>query len=252
MTQRNQTIYKLIRYNDTYYRLECIKSCPEERSPLKFGLSSNTASETSSLSRTKRNIKSIALANNFEYFSTLTVNSQLCDRFSLEACQNKLKKINKEIKRKYKDFRYIFITEEHKKGGFHFHGLIGGIPVGCFFTNVNGYLSLPYYSQLGFNSFSLIVNYNKCCNYITKYITKHCLRNEHNQIYISSRGLKKADEYEILPIAFPHTFENDFVQILDIDLSKPLTEEYYHILSKVTEMRKFLKTDEKLLDKGII
>lgn len=239
MTQRNKTIYKLIRYNDNYYRLECIKSCPEVRRPLKFGYSSKTESETCSISRTKRNIKSIALANDFEYFVTLTVNSEMCDRFSLQACQDRLKGINKQIKRKYKDFRYIYITEQHKKGGFHFHGLIAGVPSDFFYINQNGYYSTKFYDNLGFNSFSKINNYNKCCNYITKYITKHCIRNEHNQIYISSRGLKKAEEYELLPIAFPSSYEDDFVKILDIDLSQPLTEEKYHILSIIQEKKLF-------------
>ena len=42
-----------------------------------------------------------------------------------------------------------------------------------------------------------IKDYTKCCNYITKYISKDCVRNETRQIYICSRGLKRALKTEI-------------------------------------------------------
>ena len=64
-----------------------------------------------SLSRTKRNIKELALCNSFTHFATLTVNSEFCDRFHLQDCQDKLKYIIQErIRRKNKDFAYLFIT----------------------------------------------------------------------------------------------------------------------------------------------
>lgn len=77
-----------------------------------------------SISRTKRNIREIALSNNFEYFATITVNSKNADRFSLDECQELLRKKFKKLKRINKNFAYIFITEKHKDGAFHFHGLI--------------------------------------------------------------------------------------------------------------------------------
>lgn len=77
-----------------------------------------------SLSRTRRNIRELALSNNFEYFATLTINSEYCDRFHLTECQELLRKKLKKLKRKNNEFAYIFITEKHKDGAFHFHGLI--------------------------------------------------------------------------------------------------------------------------------
>lgn len=74
-----------------------------------------------SLSRTKRNIREIALSNDFEYFATITVASEKADRFNLDECQEKLRKIFKKLKRKNKNFAYIFITEKHQNGAFHFH-----------------------------------------------------------------------------------------------------------------------------------
>ena len=129
-----------------------------------------------SLSRTKRNIKELALCNSFTHFATITVNSEFCDRFSLQATQDKLKYIIKErIRRKNKNFAYIFITEKHINGAFHFHGLIKNL--NDLYTNKNGFLSHKAFDEIGFNSF-LEINtennnsYDKVCSYITKYITK--------------------------------------------------------------------------------
>ena len=101
-----------------------------------------------------------------------------------------------------------------------FTGLVSNIPL---IINKNGYFSNPTLNKLGYNSFSKINDYNKCCNYITKYITKDCIKNEHNQIYFCSRGLKKADKYEIPCIDLDWSFENDFCKIKEFtssDLSK--------------------------------
>ena len=73
-----------------------------------------------SLSRTKKNILEIALCNSFEYFVTLTVKLNNV-RYDLELAQFELKKLLKAYKRKYKNFKFIIITEKHKDGAYHFH-----------------------------------------------------------------------------------------------------------------------------------
>lgn len=78
-----------------------------------------------SLSRTKRNIRELALCNDFKFFATLTVSSARCDRYSLDDCQSLLKKkfrYCQDLARKIGlKFKYLFITEKHKDGAFHFH-----------------------------------------------------------------------------------------------------------------------------------
>lgn len=189
-----------------------------------------------SLSRTKRNIREIALCNNFTHFATITVNSKNADRFSLSKCQDLLKyKIKEKIRRKNKDFAYIFITEKHKDGAFHFHGLVKGLE---FYINNNGYLSNDVFDEIGFNSFSKIKDFEKTCNYITKYITKDCVKNENNQIYICSRGLKKAIKYEINPIDIKWSYENDFCKIKDFNINNNISKEELLNLINITEKRK--------------
>lgn len=214
--------YKLYKYNDDFCRLVKIKNQREkgwEEVEDTKSKSDKNDIEKSSLSRTKRNIRELALSNNFEYFATITVNSKNADRFSLDECQDLLKKKFKKLKRINKNFAYIFITEKHKDGAFHFHGLVKGIE--DFYINNNGYLSHHIFDEVGFNSFSAIKDYSKCCNYITKYITKDCVKNTSGYIYISSRGLKKADTYDYNNINFNNwSFENDFCCIKDFKISE--------------------------------
>lgn len=188
---------KLIRYNDTAYRLVSFSNDILKTSDYKtirkknkafyddidINITSQEEIERISLSRTKSHIREICLSNEFQYFFTVTVNSQKADRFSLSEVQEKMKKICKKIKRCNKDFKYIFITEKHKDGAFHFHGMAKNIPL---YENDYHYFSCLYFDELGYNSFSKILDYNACCSYITKYITKDCVKNDNNQIYFCS------------------------------------------------------------------
>ena len=237
------TRYFLYTYNSNDFRIVKMKNCrksgfEEIKKTDTFDYNSEEV-QRCSLSRTKRMIKELALCNDFEYFSTLTINSDMADRFSLDNCQQLLKKLLKKIKRKNKNFRYIFITEKHENGAFHFHGLIGGINKEDFVLNDNGYYHLPIFTDnLGFNSFSPIVDYSKCCNYITKYITKDCVKNSHNQVYISSRGLKKATREEFKHIDFVPSFSNDYCDILDFRLSDLSANEINKIIFDLKEGKK--------------
>ena len=127
----------LVQYNDDYFKIvlnkyqkekgfeKIAKINPDKQIEDVMVGSSNISTDSEierfSLSRTKRNIKELALCNNFEYFATITINSKNCDRYSLIEAQKLLKKNLYKIKRKYNNFKYLFITEKHKDGAFHFH-----------------------------------------------------------------------------------------------------------------------------------
>lgn len=229
------TRFFLYNYNNNNFRIVKVKSCrnsgfEEIKKKNNFVDINSEEVQKSSLSRTKRNIRELALCNDFEYFATFTVNSEKCDRYSLNDVQDKLKKVLHKIKRNNKDFAFLIITEKHKDGAFHFHGLIKGIT--DLYVNNNGYLSsMIFDNELGFNSFSKIKDYTKCCNYILKYITKDCIKNSHNQIYISSRGLKKATREEFTNIDFTPTFTNDFVEIKDFTVDSLSKDELLYFMN---------------------
>lgn len=238
------TRFFLYNYNNNNFRIVKIKSCrnsgfEEIKKKDSFIDVNSDEVKRCSLSRTKRNIRELALCNDFEYFATFTVNSEKCDRYTLNDVQDKIKKLLHKIKRKNKDFAFLIITEKHKDGAFHFHGLIKGIT--DLYINDNGYLSsMIFDNELGFNSFSKIQDYTKCCNYITKYITKDCIKNSHNQIYISSRGLKKAIKEEFNNIDFIPTFTNEYVSIKDFTLDSLSNEDLLYFINLKQSRRESL------------
>ena len=230
------TNYRLYIYNSDFCRLVKIKAQREKGFEDTIPKKHTDTKEVNrvSLSRTKRNIRELALSNDFEYFATITVNSANADRFSLDECQELLRKKFKKLKRQNKEFAYLFITEKHKDGAFHFHGLLKGLT--DFYINQNGYLSNKVFDEVGFNSFSPIKDYVKCCNYITKYITKDCVKNTAGTVYISSRGLKKADTYDYNNINFSDwNYENDFCSIKDFKMSEIPKELIYQFMEKNNE-----------------
>lgn len=211
----------LYNYNNIHKKIVLVKSCSlsgfkDKQQKLK--IIDKEESGRCSLSRTKRNIKELALCNDFEFFYTQTINKEKCDRYNLKEVQELIQKKFKAYKRKYKDFAYIIIYEYHKDGAIHIHGLVKGINESDIYINKNGYLSNSFFDEIGYNSFGFIDDYLKCCNYITKYISKDVIKNEHNQIYFCSKGLKKAEKEDIYVDTelVPWTFENDYVKIYEV------------------------------------
>lgn len=120
----------LYNYNNRYFRICFLKAC---RGKGFEDISSNIIKTDKeevnriSLSRTRRNIRELALCNDFEYFCTITVNSAKCDRYSLDEVQDNLRKCLRNIRNNSDDFKYLILTEKHKDGAFHFHGLMSGV-----------------------------------------------------------------------------------------------------------------------------
>lgn len=169
------------------------------------------------------------MENDFEYFATFTVKSKAnCNRYELEDVQLELRKLLKSYKRKNNDFAYIIITEEHKDGAYHFHGLVKNL--NDLYINDNGYFSCKHFDKLGFNSFSKIKNYEKCCNYILKYISKDMVRQLGCKFYIRSRNLKTPKKYEINNLSIKDwDFENDYCKISTVDLKNVDFETFYNV-----------------------
>lgn len=229
--------YILYQYNDKNYRIVVDKCLHTSR---KFINNDDTDKDYDeiqriSLSRSKRMIREYSLCNDFTYFFTATVNAERCDRYSLEDTQEKIRYICERIKRVNKDFKYLFITEKHKDGAYHFHGLCTDLDL---YDNSNNYLSNTEFDKLGYNSFSAICDKTKVSNYITKYITKDCIKNEKGSVYFCSKGLKKAEKYNIMPLELDdyleqNPYENDYCKIYDINLEKLNAKELLFLIDKL-------------------
>ena len=78
--------------------------------------------------------------------------------------------------------------------------------------------------KLGITIINKIKDYNKCCSYITKYITKSCCRTDSGRVYFCSRGLKRAEEELMidtdLNTIFDNVFQNDYCQKKDFDITR--------------------------------
>ena len=213
----------LYNYNGRFFRVCSIKSCREKGFEDISCKKKTDKKEVDriSLSRTRRSIRELALCNDFEYFCTITVSSAKCDRYSLDEVQDNLRNCLRNIRNSSDNFKYLIITEKHKDGAFHFHGLMSG--VSDLYFNQFGYLCCSKLDCLGFNSFSKIESLEKVANYILKYISKDCVKNSKNQVYISSRGLKKSERSELnfnINNDIKFSYSNDFVDILDFDVQK--------------------------------
>lgn len=237
-------MYKFYQYNDNQCRIVISKSSyvpHKENEKEKHYISGNTESDICSLSRAKRMIREYSLCNDFKYFFTSTVNSELADRYSLSECQKNIRKIMKAIKRKNKNFIYLFITEKHKDGAFHFHGLCSDLEL---YINNNGYYSSKDFDKLGFNSFSKIKSREKVSNYITKYITKDCVKNESGSIYFCSRGLKHAISYELLDFDIFKSglklWQNDYIIVCDYSITDLTKEQLLYLSNNLKEKNSFL------------
>lgn len=136
-------LYRIYQYNENNYRIACVKFHRDKGFELSYDndfpsidddidsfLVSDKESLRCSISRSRRKIREYALCNDFEYFVTITINSEKADRFSLTQCQDLLKKKLYYFKSRNENFKYILITEKHLNGAFHFHGLMKGINEG--------------------------------------------------------------------------------------------------------------------------
>ncbi len=240
-------------YNDTYWSLlnvndEIFKKY-EYKSHLKNFSVSEEEKERISLSRSKRNIKEICLCNDFEYFITLTVSSKFdyFNRYDLEDCVDNVKKFMKAYKRKSKNFKFLYIIEQHKDGAYHFHGMTKGMIEDDIYKNKEGFYSSHFFDKFGRNSFDKIEDYNKCCNYITKYITKSCCRTENGQIYFCSRGLSRAREELMLDtdlsLIFSNIYRSEYCQKKDFDISRLSEKERFKLNAYFAENDDFFQNE---------
>lgn len=261
----NETYESLINLNDNLYDLR--KRRKPELKP--EWLKDEEEIQRISLSRTKRRIKEICLCNDFQYFVTMTVSSKIKEynRFELEECILNCRKHMRKIKRistKEKgNFKYIFVTEKHENGAYHFHGMMRDLPKDDIYVNDNGYLSSHLLDGLGFNSFSAIKEYNKACTYITKYITKeNMVRNEKGTIFFASKGLKRPSEevminIDLLKIFEPlkegdivkenKVFSNKYCQKVDFQVDRLSRKQREELMFYYKENEEYFKNDKNYM-----
>lgn len=141
----------------------------------------------------KTKIKDYILCNDFDYFWTLTFDS---DRYNYSVAFEKMGKWLEKMRKKYGRFNYIMIPELHKDGAIHFHGVTGGLRCnindsGVKHKGVKVYNCTEWHH--GFTTLTRIRSREKTASYVTKYVTKemqNTIVEKGKKKYWCSRGLR--------------------------------------------------------------
>lgn len=128
-----------------------------------------------SMRRARARVRRLALANEFRWFVTLTLDQTRVDRYDPAEVVRKLSQwCSNQVKRK--GLRYILVPERHKDGALHFHGFFSdsleAVPSGH--TDKAGRMiyNLPGWT-LGFTAaIEIYGEYAGAVAYVCKYIGK--------------------------------------------------------------------------------
>lgn len=146
-----------------------------------------------SMRRARAKLRRLALANDFRWFVTLTLDPAKIDRNDGKAVAAALGRWADNMVRR-KGLKYVLVPELHKKGGIHFHGFFNdSVKVsesGHFDGDGHPVYNLPEWS-LGFTTaIELYGDYPSAVGYVTKYIGKQGVR-PMGRWYYSGGALKE-------------------------------------------------------------
>ncbi len=165
-------------------------------------------SAASARARAKAAIRDIALCNRFTHFLTWTLSPEMVNRYDAAEVGKKVCNFLKNVSYR-KDFSYLVIAERHKDGAIHFHGLcsLGSVQLE---RATNARTGKPLSTERGQPIFNMVdwklgystcipidENYERTCNYLTKYITKDSEK-IFGKWYFSSRNLVKHPRTELI------------------------------------------------------
>ncbi|MDE5620578.1 MAG: hypothetical protein K2I80_08720 [Ruminococcus sp.] len=176
----------------------------------------NTVPRSDSLKRAKDRIFDYILCNEFDYFFTGTIDPKKFDSQDPKAILKYIQNWLKNLVRR-NNLKYVFVSERHKSGRIHFHGLIKGDNLNLVDSGTKLYKGVKKpvkdYTAIkkGLNTADGRIVYNlsnwkfgftTCINlvgdpmntafYVTKYITKDC-KKIFGKFFWHSRGLKKPE-----------------------------------------------------------
>jgi len=155
-----------------------------------------------SMRRARSKLRRLALANDFRYFVTLTLDPEKIDRYNGAAVTKALSTWCDNMVRR-NGLRYILVPEQHKDGAFHFHGFLAGDGLRLIDSGVKWdgrpVYNLPQWT-LGYTTAQeLYGEYSAAVAYCCKYIGKQQGQRPLGRWYYSGGGLKEpTKEYLIM------------------------------------------------------
>lgn len=151
-----------------------------------------------SMRRARAKLRRLALANDFKWFVTLTLDPAKIDRDDGAAVAKALGIWADNMVRR-KGLKYVLVPELHKKGGIHFHGFFNDAVEVVDSGHRDGaghpIFNLPEW-HLGFTTaIALYGDYPSAVGYVTKYIGKQGVRPMGRWYYSGGRLAEPAKEY---------------------------------------------------------
>lgn len=149
--------------------------------------------------RARSKVRQLALANEFEWFVTLTLSPEKIDRYDPAVVVRKMSQwCDNRVRRK--GLKYILVPEHHQDGAIHFHGFFNGaleaVDSGRTDKNGNAVYNLPDWT-LGFTrAVRLYGDYHAAVGYTCKYIGKGTGKIG-GRWYYSGGDLQQPEEREI-------------------------------------------------------
>lgn len=143
--------------------------------PREKGKKSEGTDMERSMRRARAKLRRLALANEFEYFVTLTLDPARIDRYDGAAVVKALGRWCDNMVRRH-GLRYILVPERHKDGAFHFHGFFAGEGLRVVDSGVEWagrpVFNLPQWSYGFTTAQRLYGDYHAAVGYCCKYIGK--------------------------------------------------------------------------------
>lgn len=200
----------------------------------------NTVNENkldNNISRARSKIFEYALCNEWQWFSTFTLDKNKYDRNDLERFKSDFSQFIRNYNKKNgTSVKYLVIPETHKDGAWHMHGFLLGLPLEQLraFTEKEKlpkyilqklkdgfpvYDWTDYRKKFGFTDIEPIRDHEACAKYVTKYISKSLAEDIQElgaHLYYCSKGLKSAEEIKrgLLKCEFSSPdYENDYVKV---------------------------------------
>lgn len=193
-----------------------------------------------SISRARQSIQGYCKVNSFQWFITLTFSSDksvVSNRLNDDQTLKLFKKWRKSVKRSFPEMIYLAVPEYHKKGGIHFHILVGGITAEqlklSYFKTKHNKHGEPYdiFSvgswSFGYSTATKIRYPERVSSYICKYITKQDLD---IRFYRRSRFYHSANIIKPVVIAW-----NEDAPLSDVDYFKSEDVESFYDVRLVYE-----------------
>ena len=173
---------------------------PAAREP---GGRSEGADMVRSMRRARAKVRRLALANDFAWFVTLTLDPAKIDRYDPAAVTKALNRWADNMVRRH-GLRYILVPERHKDGAFHFHGFFAGpgleaVPSGHNDSQGHEIFNLPQWG-FGFTAaIGLYGTYSQAVGYVCKYIGKQGGERPMGRWYYSGGDLKEPQkDYSVM------------------------------------------------------